>query len=63
MAEGKYLAIYFLECNDPGRYKTLWYSLRENYLTGIYNYPKILTESFNLPSHYRPPVTHTNTRY
>ena len=37
----------------------MWSSLRNNSLTGADHYPKILTDSFNLLSHYRPPVTHT----
>ena len=49
----------FLECDDPARYKTLWYSLRNNYLTGTYHYPNTLNNSLNLLIHYRTPVTHT----
>ena len=59
MAEDKFLAMAFLECADPVRYKTLWYSLLNNSLTSAYHYPKTLTYSFNLLNNYRPPVTHT----
>ena len=53
----------FLECADPARYNTLWYSLRKHSLTGAYHYPKTLTDSCNLLSHYRSSVKHTTPRY
>ena len=62
MTEDKVLAMSFLECDDPVRYKTLWYSLREKSLTGADYYPKTLTGSSNTLVHYRPPVTHTIPR-
>ena len=59
MAEDKFLVKALLELTDPGRYKTLWYGVRNNSLTYEDNYQKTLTEPFNLLRHYRPPVTHT----
>ena len=52
----------FLECADPVRYNTLWSNLKNNSLTGAYNHPRTLTDSFNLLRNYRPPVTHTIPR-
>ena len=40
LAEDKFLDTAFLECSIPERYKTLWYSLRNNSLTGEYHHPK-----------------------
>lgn len=51
VAEDKFLAIAFLVCSDPLIYKNLWYSLRNNSLTGVDNYPNTLTDSFNLIIH------------
>ena len=62
MTEDKFLAMDFLECDEPERYNTLWSSLRNNPLNGADHYPKTLTDSFNLLSHYRPPVNHTTPR-
>ena len=56
MVEDKFL-------DDPGRYKTQWSSLRNNSLSGAENYPKTLSESFNLLRYCRSPVIHTNPWY
>ena len=42
VAEEKFLAIAPLECANLVRYKTLWSSLRSNYLTGADHYQKTL---------------------
>ena len=57
--EYKFLAMTFLECADNVRYKKLWFIIRNNCLTGTYHCLKKLTDSFKLPSHYMPSVTHT----
>ena len=44
MTEDKFLAMDFLERSNPGRYKTMFYSLRNNPLTSAENYPNTLTE-------------------
>ena len=36
------LAMAFLECANPVRYNTLWYSLIQNSLTSAYNYQHFL---------------------
>ena len=59
VAKDKFLAMYFLECDEPVRYNTLWSSIINNYLTGADHYPRIMTISFNLIIHNRTPVTHT----
>ena len=53
----------FLESADPERCNTLWSSLRKNSLTSADHYPKALTDSFNLLSHYRPLVKNTIPLY
>ena len=42
LAEDKFLSMALLECYEPVRYKTLWYSIRNNSLTGTDHYPKTL---------------------
>ena len=34
VVEDKFLAMAFLEYSEPEKYNTLWYSLRNNFLTG-----------------------------
>ena len=62
MTEVNILAMAFVELSDSGRYKTLWYSLSNNPLTIIDNYPYTLSDSFKILIHYRPPGTHTIPR-
>ena len=46
VAEDDFLAMAFIECADPVRYKTLLSILRNNSFTGEDHYPKTLTDSF-----------------